>query len=169
MSRQGFATGLSPYLIGFSVPRFYLPLSPISFLSLSLSLPVCCVIFLNSISEWYSEFLFYFISLFSFFHSPQHVPFFLLSSSAAGIYIVLYRVGGGSRGVLPQIDFIITFYFLGDKLPAHILNAHFVRTSKNFLATEVSLFSMCASVSVCPLTWSFIRSFLVGLCDKFFI
>lgn len=156
MSRQGFARELSPYLIGFSVPRFYLPLSHTFtlFLSLSLSFSLLCYFpqFNFRMIQRVSLLFYFIIFIFSSSTPPLHNMFHFFIELLCCWYLYSIIQGQGE----PQIDFIITFYFLGDKLPAHILNAHFVRTSKNFLATEVSLFSMCASVSVCPLTLSFI-------------
>lgn len=118
-----------------------------------------------------SEFLFYFISLFHFhfhfFFSPTTCSIFLLSSSGAGIYIIWQTDGRGSR-VLPQIDFIITFYFLGDKLPAHFWTHFLCKLQRTFwpLKCPCSPY-VCVSVYVCA--YLVLHSFVVGLCDKFFI
>lgn len=102
---------------------------------------------------------------FSFFFPPTTCSIFLLSSSGAGIYIIRQTDGRGSR-VLSQIDFIITFYFLGDKLPAHFWTHFLCKLQRTFWPLKCPC-SPYVCVSVCA--YLVLHSFVVGLCDKFFI
>lgn len=117
-----------------------------------------------------SEFLFYFISLFSF-------SFFLSTTCSiffywAGIYIIWQTVGRRRVAGSAADWFYYYVLFPWRQTARPLLDALFVQTSKNFLATEVSLFStcVCASVCVCVCAYLALHSFVVvGLCDKFFI
>lgn len=92
---------------------------------------------------------------------------FLLSSSGAGIYIIWQTDGRGSR-VLPQIDFIITFYFLGHKLPAHFWTHFLCKLQRTFWPLKCPC-SPYVCMTVCVCAYLVLHSFVVGLCDKFFI
>lgn len=177
MSRQGFACHSTGPIFDWIFRATFFPIQlPSPLFSLSLS------------AEWFSSIqfptetarhkrvslLFYFIIfIFIFSFAPPPPTTCSIFFYWAGIYIIRQTVGGGGSRGLPQIDFIITFYFLGDKLPAHFWTHFLCKLQRTFWPLKCPC-SPCvrvrACVCVCVCAYLALHSFVVvGLCDKFFI
>lgn len=162
MSRQGFACHSTGPIFDWIFRVTFFPIQlPSPFFSLSLS------------AEWFSSIqfpnetarhkrvslLFYFIIFIFSFPLPTTCSIFFYW---AGIYIMWQTVGRRRVAGSAADWFYYYVLFPWRQTARPLLDALFVQTSKNFLATEVSLFSTCACASVCVcvcvLTWPFIRS-----------